>query len=244
MASILQPTNHLGQWIETLQKKSRALRLPFQADPQQALTDSYTLLVDGARLPACQRFIVIVPGVGMDYYALANKLWSLASPDRREILLVGVYDHRGDEFQARRNLTSLAAATRDQSVKVQSQIVESQGLMAALRGLQQAEDILLCPEKMSLPGLVSRSSLLKALSGAGKIPLYALDLAITEDRAWLDYLRMEYALTCLALLSVIAMVGLLLWLHQVSSGGIRALLEFITILVEARILWGVANYMH
>lgn len=244
MSNMAQTINRLGHWVEDFQKKSHALHMPPLVKRQTAESNGDQLLADEMQLPYSQRLIVIVPGLGIDDYALANKLWSLASPDHREILLIGVFDRIENEFQARRNLASLAAATRDKFVKVQVQIVESKSLLKTLRRSQQIGDILLCPSKMVIPDWFSKRNLLDSLAGVRTVPLYCLDLKVQEERSGMKFLRKEYALALFGLLTLIAMSGVLFLLHQEFSGKERMFFEFLTLLVAARILWGISDNVY
>lgn len=195
-------------------------------------------------LPYSKRIIVIVPGVGIDYYALANKLWTLASPDHRQILLMGVFERDEDEFQARRNLTTLAAATRDDGVQVWTQIVKSKDFFETLSKTEQTSDLILLPYQMKLHRTLSRIDLAEKLAEDPSVPVYGLELEIEEDRTRLQYQVMEYVLVVLAVLSVVAVTGVLVWLQQVSGGEVRAVLQILALVIEVRLLWAISNISH
>jgi len=233
-----------GQISQSIHRLSSALpkRRPEAQQVQPAKT--VPLLVDGMALPYSQRIIVIVPGVGIDYYALANRLWILTNPDHRQILLMGLFDRDEYEFQARRNLTTLAAATRDDGVLVCNQIVKSKDIIETLSKIEQTGDLVLIPYQMKLHRNLSRINLAEKLAEDQSVPVYGLDLGIEEDRSWFQYRVMDFVLLVLAMLSVVAVTGVLIWLQQASDGGIRTVLQILALVIEVKILWAISNTPH
>src|SRR5689334_2075533 len=92
-----------------------------QVVPLSPLTSNEMLAQAHKPLPSAQRLVVLVPNVEVDEVELAYRIWSLASPRRLEVLFLSLVGEAREEAQARRRLARLAAITRDQGTRIETQ---------------------------------------------------------------------------------------------------------------------------
>ena len=108
------------------------------------------LLPEGVGLPAARRLVVLVPDVDLDETALARRIWSLASPNKLSVLYQGVARSPADEPRARRRLATLAALTRDDSIKAGTGLALETDWLGALMPQLCSGDLIVCHAEQKL----------------------------------------------------------------------------------------------
>jgi hypothetical protein len=105
-------------------------------------------------LPPSKRLIVILPDANIDLVSLPKRIWNLAAPDRRQVLLMIRPCREENEFHTRMNLITLAAILRDPRVVVQTHLVLGQSLEQAARQCVQPDDVFVCFEEYQVNGFL------------------------------------------------------------------------------------------
>jgi hypothetical protein len=110
-------------------------------------------------LTSAKRLIVLVPQPEVDEAVLARRVWTLALSGRSEVLYVALVRDLDDEARARRSLALLTSITRDDRLRVTSQVVFQSQWLTALRPLYQPGDAIVCMAEQTVKRL-GRSALL------------------------------------------------------------------------------------
>lgn len=125
-------------------------------------------------LPPARRLLVLVPGPATRN-ELADRVWSLAAVAELEVLFIGVAWDRNDDYTMRRLLATLAAATRDSRLRVETRLVQGQNWLRAVRALWQPGDLIIChQEQTTAEWGFRRRPLAEALVAALNAPVYVL----------------------------------------------------------------------
>jgi hypothetical protein len=125
-------------------------------------------------LPPARRLLVLVPGP-TTLPELANRIWSLAVGAELEVLFIGMAGEGNDEYTIRRLLATLAAATRDRRLRVDTKLVRSKNWLQAICALWQPGDLIICHSEQTVPSWgFRRRPLAQALIAALNTPVYVL----------------------------------------------------------------------
>lgn len=196
------------------------------------LTPDYSL----GELPPARRLLVLVPGPATPP-ELANRIWSLAAATELDVLFIGTAGRGNDEYAMRRLLATLAAATRDSRLRVDTKLVEGQNWLRAIRGLWQEGDLIICHQEQNITGWgFKRLPLAEALVVNLSAPVYVLTgfcPELPEDEPGpagrlLDWLRPFLIIAVFCLLQIQIEQSLTNWLYYV--------LMILSILVELALL--------
>jgi hypothetical protein len=141
------------------------------------------LLPEGVELAPAGRLVVLVPDLDVDQAALARRIWNLAAPNKLAVLYLGLSTSNSEEPQARRQLASIAALTRDDWVKVSTTLVVEKDWVQALRPRLRAEDVIVCHAEQILPGWRGPRPLGRALCEILQTPVHLLEGFYAGDPA-------------------------------------------------------------
>jgi hypothetical protein len=136
-----------------------------------------TLLIpdDGSvELPPARRLLVLVPGPATPT-ELASRIWSLVAEADMDVLFIGAAGEGHDDYTMRRLLATLAAATRDGRLRVETRLVRGQNWLQAIRAIWQPGDLILCHREQTVTAWgFQRLSLAQALVVTLNAPVYVL----------------------------------------------------------------------
>ncbi len=90
------------------------------------------------------RLIVLVTPASVDEMRLARCIWLLALKTRRDVRYVALVRDADEESRARRSLALLMSITRDDRLRVASQVIFQSNWLKALRPLVQPGDVIVC----------------------------------------------------------------------------------------------------
>ena len=141
------------------------------------------LLPEGVALPQARRLVVLVPDLDVDQAALARRIWNLAAPSKRAVLYLGLTTSTSEEPQARRQLASIAALTRDDWVKTSTALVVETDWVSALRPQLRPGDVIVCHTEQMLPGWRGAQPLGHALCQILQTPVHLLEGFYAGDPA-------------------------------------------------------------
>jgi hypothetical protein len=142
---------------------------------QLSVTPDALTLVEGQPLPAASRLLVLVPGPATSI-ELANRIWSLAATKKEvEVLFMGAAWENNDLYTMRRLLATLAAATRDQQVRVETRLATGKNWLQAIRAVWQPGDLIICHREQAITAWgFQRLPLAEAIAVTFQTPVYVL----------------------------------------------------------------------
>ena len=133
------------------------------------------LFEEGMTLPDVKRLVVLVPNQDIDVAPFSRRIWSLAFPDRLDILLITLPIDPDYLLTAERRLTTIAAILRDPRLHIETQVFSSRSWLKIARQVWQPGDLLVCPAEQDIStGIGKRTPLGLALASALKAPVYRL----------------------------------------------------------------------
>jgi hypothetical protein len=136
--------------------------------------DTALLFIPDSELPPARRLLVLVPGLTTST-ELANQVWSLASPKELAVLFVGAAWESNDQYAMRRLLATLAAATRDGRLQVETRLISGKDWLEAVRTLWQPGDLVVCHREQAITAWgFERLPLAEALATTLNAPVYVL----------------------------------------------------------------------
>lgn len=201
-----------------------------------------------ARPPAgaalVKRLLVLVPPEAGQDAELAAQAWRLASPAGVPVVLVGLAHDAASEAQRRRQLASLAALTRDETVPVTTRLELAPNWLAAVRRLWRPGDLLLCfSGQLDFGGWLGRRGrpLADALRAALGAPLIEAELPAAS--AWPR--RPQALATPVALLAAFLVIAGFFWLQAYIVGlasPLEAVLLLGSVVVEFVMLRVIGNW--
>lgn len=168
---VRQPSARLSTTLETVARKQ-----PFS-------TVMSLLLPEGVSLAPARRLVVLVPDLDVDQAALARRIWNLAAPGKLAVLFLGLTTSSSEEPQARRQLASIAALTRDDWVKASTALVVETDWVSALRPQLRGGDVIVCHTEQLLPGWRGAQPLGRALCQILQTPVHLLEGFYAGDPA-------------------------------------------------------------
>jgi hypothetical protein len=190
------------------------------------------LIPAGRPLPAAQRLVVLVPDAMVDEAHLAAFIWALAAPQGLEVLLLGTPRRLDEQYRARRRLASIAAITRDDHVRVSSELISDKGWLAAVRQVWRPGDLVVCHAELTSARGLRRRPLAPALVQALQGPVYVAaglypDLP-HERRGWLA--QASAWLPPVAI--ILGFLALQARLTAATSGGVQTVLLALSVMAE------------
>ena len=212
-----------------------AVRL-FKGRTQDRIETAARIYTEGETLPPSRRLIVILPDANHDIFSLPKKIWNLAAPDSREVLLLTKPCRDENEFRARMNLSSLASQIRDPRFEVQSKLVLG-ALDQTVRRVSQPDDVIVCFEEHTIPGFLKRNRLADVLAQAAKVPVYTLRGAVSEMTDPISDRVLDVTLFLIAVAMLIGFFALEIWVDHNTTGTFRTVVEVLVVFLE---IWIVA----
>jgi hypothetical protein len=134
-------------------------------------TISSTSALDAGPVPIHQ-LIVLVPDADSDATELARRIWELAVPEARGILLLGLCPHPSEEARLRRRLVTMAAVMRASKVPTQVQMELGHDWVKTVKTAWHPGDSVVCPSEQQT-GLRPRP-LSQVLASNLRVPIYVL----------------------------------------------------------------------
>lgn len=119
-----------------------------------------------------RRFIVLFPTLEVNFSAAARRLWEIARSRETQILLLGLCRNPIQESRLRRDLITLAAMLRDETITTKIEIAFEKNWIEIIRARFQSGDALVCFAEQNAVKSIWRLS--QALQNELNIPLYTL----------------------------------------------------------------------
>ncbi len=152
------------------------MQLISEATVQPKPTSQTASVSAGQLRPRAKRLIVLVAQDKVDESLLARRIWELAAPTHTDVLYLALVRDADDESQARRCLALLASLTRDDRIRVGTQVIAQPQWLAALRPIYGPGDRLICTADQTLKRLGRSAQLLSdQLTTALSAPVLVLD---------------------------------------------------------------------
>jgi hypothetical protein len=215
--------------------------LPWNRTTQTQIKSDSQVLSEGDPLPPSRRLVVIVPDSEIDFLSLPRRIWSLACPDNREVLLLCKPCREENELHSRVHLTTLAAHIRDPRVPVETQQILGMSLLQAAAQCARPDDVFVCFEEHRLPGLLKKNYLAGPLAQQTGRPVYTLKGPVSEMTDPASALVSDFILLALSLLTLIAFFVLQVWLDQHAAGAVRTITQVLSVFAEIFIIAACAN---
>jgi hypothetical protein len=218
------------------QSLGTSLEQTFSVTKRGQVETTRRILTELDPLPPSRRLVVVLPDAATDIFALSKKLWNLAAPDRRQVLLLVKPNSAGDETQSRINLATLASLIRDSHVAVQTQWVEGMSLNRAVRQAVKPDDILVCFEEHNVSSLLKKNKLADLLARQTQIPVYTLKGAVPETTHPLFTHLTSLASLAFCMGVLIAFFALEAWIDQSTAGTLQTVFELLAAFSEVWII--------
>jgi len=229
MAGISRPINQ-DQFFGT------PLEQTFSPTKRESAKAAPRILTEADPLPSSHRLVVILPDAIVDIFALSKKLWNLAAPDRRQLLLMIRPNGTEDETQLRINLATLASLIRDSRVAVQTQWIAGTSVDQAIRQSTRADDVIVCFEEHRVSSFLKKNRLADILAQKTVLPIYTLKDAVHETAHPLSTHLTEIALMAFCLVVLIGFFVLEAWIDQNTTGTFQTVLELLAVFSEVWII--------
>lgn len=199
------------------------------------------IFTEDQSLPPSRRLVVILPDANIDILTLPRRIWNLAAPDCRQVLLMIRPCREENEFHARVNLTTLAAIIRDPRVNVQTQFVLGQSLEQAARQCAQPDDVFVCFEEHQVSRFLRKQRLAEILAQKTPCSIYTLKGTVTELVDPISARLIDFLLLALCLVSLFAFFGLEVWIDRSFAGTPQTVLQILAVIAEVWLIGGVAS---
>ena len=193
------------------------------------------ILSEGETLPPSRRLIVILPDENHDIFTLPKKIWNLAAPDSRDVLLLTKPCREENEFYTRMNLSSLASQIRDPRFEVQTKLVLG-ALDQTVLQCARPDDVIVCFEEQFVHGFLKRNRLADLLAKTVKLPVYTLRGSVSEMTDPVSKVAMDVVLIIVAVALLIGFFALEIWIDHNSSGTFRTIIEMLVVCIEVWIV--------
>jgi hypothetical protein len=218
---------------------NRALKQVIQYQNEDVTTNK--ILTENDPLPPSDRLIVIIPDSGFDIPSIQKRIWKLAAPDHRSVLLINKPCRVETEYRSQRNLTSLAATIRDWRVLVRSQVVLGKSLVQAVEQYKKPGDVIVCFREHSIPGLFKKTQLAESLAAKTNLPVYTLAGKVTDKNGYLSSRLLDILFWVVSLVMLIGFFAFGVWIDQNSTGIFRTIIQVMAIIFEVGILTACAK---
>ncbi len=151
--------------------------------PKEAAYPGSLLLPEEMTLSETRRLVVLVPTPDLNTASFAHLIWSMASPRQLKVLFISLVSDYAIEQATIRQLTTLAAITRDAWVEVEIQVLHRGNWLHAIQQIWQPGDVVICHSEQTLRhGVAGRIPLHQALLSTLGIPVFTLSGVYQEQR--------------------------------------------------------------
>jgi len=198
------------------------------------------ILSEGETLPPSRRLIVVLPDANHDVFSLPKKIWNLAAPDCRDVLLLTKPCREENEFRSRMNLTTVASQIRDPRFEVQTKIVLG-ALDQTVRQVSQPDDVVVCFEEHFVPGFLKRNRLADVLARKTMLPIYTLRGSVSEMTDPISDRVLDVILFLVAVAILIGFFALEIWVDHNTTGTFRTIVEILVVFLEVWIVAACVN---
>jgi hypothetical protein len=212
-----------------------------KVNPAQAVVP-LQIYSDGDTLPPSQRLVVILPDTNFDILSLPRRIWNMAAPEQRQVLLLARPVSAENENHLRLSLATLASLIRDPWISVHIQLVSGTSLEQAVCQCAQPGDLLVCFEKHLLPGFLRKAQLATSLAQSTHLPVYTLKGPVNELLPARNSRIVDGFLLLLCLAALIAFFFLDVWIDQNSAGTFRSVLLVCASIVEVWVIAACATH--
>jgi hypothetical protein len=193
-------------------------------------------LPGSAELPPARRLLVLVPDPTTSI-ELANRIWSLAAGTQLDVLFVGAAAESQDVYPMRRLLASLAAATRDRQLRVNTQLVPGHNWLRAIRPLWQSGDLIICHQEQTVTAWgFQRLPLAQTLIMALHAPVYVLNGFYPVPPLRAHGFVHRWLPAMLPFLIIVISFGLQVQIEKRFDGGLYYLLMLGSVIIEIGLL--------
>lgn len=241
MSGLSHTTNHTRFPGMKLNWQSLPAVWPLKRSKPDQVETALQIFTEDEPLPSSRRLVVIVPDASIDFFNLPKRIRNLASPDRRQVLLLTKPCREENEFHLRLNLTTLAAMIRDSRVVVQTQLVLGMSIEQAVRQQIQPDDILVCFEEHRIACFLKKNQLAEILAKKTHLPVYTLKGPVSEMAEPISARLIDFLLLAVCLVSMIGFFALQVWIDRNSAGTIRMILQILVVFAEVWVVAGCAN---
>ncbi len=214
---------------------------PFKQKKVEQGETAFQIISEDQPLPPSRRLVIIVPDANIDMLSLPRRIWNLAAPDSRSVLLLIQPSQEEGEFPARMNITTLAATIRDPRVTVQTQLVLGQSLAQAARQCAEPGDVFVCFEEHQVKGFLKRRRLAEILALATRQPVYTLKGTIAELDSPISARLADILLLTLCLVSLIAFFTVEVWIDRNSAGASQGILQILVVIAEVWVIGKISS---
>ena len=196
------------------------------------------VLPEGFTLAPIQRLVTLVPENDFDENKLSQRIWNLAALGTLSVSFVALYSVKVAEHFLRRRLATIAANTRDRSVRVNTKFVPGNNWIQAVKDILQPGDLVVCLEhhKITNWGVVRRPIDL-VISSSLNIPVYIITGIRLDPTSFVVSWVKEVAVWLVA----IGIMGIFAWLQilivQTIQGSESNILLMITVIFELLLIW-------
>lgn len=190
-------------------------------------------------LPPSRRLIVILPDENIDIVSLPKRIWKLAAPDRRQVLLLIRPCREENEYYARMSLITLAAIIRDPRVVVQTQLILGQSIEQAVRQFAQPDDVLVCFEEHQVHSALKKHRLAEILARKTQNSIYTLKGVVSASVNPISTRLIDFLFLMLCMASIIAFFALEVWIDQNSVGAFQIILQILALMAE---VWAISAF--
>lgn len=195
------------------------------------------IISEGEALPPSNRLVVILPDADFDIFALGKQIWSIATSDRRQVLLLTKPVQDENEYHSRLTLSTMASLIRDPRIEVKTQLVLGMSLYQAALQCSQPDDVFVCFEEHRIPGFLKKNRLAKILAQSTHLPVYTLKGPISEMTDPLSVRLIDFVLLAICVASLVGFFALQVWFDRNTTGMFHTILQIVTVSTE---IWFVA----
>jgi len=181
-----------------------------------------------------QRLIVLIPDIDFNTAELGQHIWQLASSTHSRVLLFGLCPDSTEQLILRRQLVTMAAAVRDNSLSVEIQVEVGKNWSEIVEQLWQTGDLVIgLAHKRGQPYLLP----VNEISNTGpQIPIYTLSVLHLEKPAKSEFLRQAIVWSGLA-----GIMAAFFWgqvqISRLPQNWGQAVLLILSVIVEIIVLW-------
>jgi hypothetical protein len=181
-----------------------------------------------------QRLIVLIPDTDFNTAELGQHIWQLAISTHSRVLLFGICPDATEQLMLRRQLVTMAAAIRDNSLSVEIQVEVGKNWGETVEQLWQTGDLVI--------GLAHRRGqhyflpVNEILNTNSQIPIYTLSILHSEKPAKSEFLRQAIVWSGLA-----GIMAAFFWgqvqISRLPQNWGQAVLLILSVIVEIVVLW-------
>jgi hypothetical protein len=240
MSSLFHSANHrmLGMKLEGV---SLPTVWPFKQTKVNQRETALQIFTEDEPLPLSKRLVVILPDTNTDLFNLPRRIWHLAAPDCRQVLLMIRPCQVANEFHNQIDLTTLAAMIRDSRVVVQTQLILGQTVEQAARTCARPDDLFVCFAEHQVRGFLKKRPLAEVLHRATFRPVYTLKGAVSENEEPISARLIDILFLVLCLVSLIAFFAVQVWIDRNFAGTPKGLFHMLAVFIEVWLIGALAN---